>query len=273
MDLTNKREERLVTPWGAPSDAVICGGLPGVDDVELLFLPRHGRGHRFTPTHVNYRANVAALKKLGATHLLSVSAVGSMREDIAPGDLVVVDQFIDMTKHRVSTFFSEPGAPVVHVGFAEPVCALFAARVYEAAKETPARIHKDGTYLCIEGPQFSSRAESLLYRSWGVSVIGMTNATEAKLAREAELPFATLALSTDYDCWHQEHESVTVDAVIAVLQANVKNAQQVIASVAKNLFDPRQSKAHGALKNAMMTAPEVTNKALVDLYREFLPIP
>jgi 5'-methylthioadenosine phosphorylase len=233
----------------------------------VLFLPRHGRGHRHPPSAINYRANICALKMLGATHVLSVSAVGSMREEIAPGDVVVVDQFIDLTKRRASTYFDENVA--AHVAFADPVCPILAAAVHEAAAAAAAeappplagqaapRAHRGGTYVCIEGPQFSTRAESLVYRSWGVSVIGMTNMPEAKLAREAELPYATLALSTDYDCWHATAESVTVEVVVATLRRNVELAKEVTRRLARALPDVSASPARGALRGAIMTAKDV----------------
>ena len=271
--LEGVREERVTTPWGAPSDAVVRGRL---GDVEMLFLPRHGRGHRVAPSAVNYRANVAALKSLGATHLVAVSAVGSMKEAIAPGHLVVVDQFIDLTRKRATTFFSQSptgedeGAPVAHVAFAEPICKDLARALLEAASSTGATVHRGGTYVCIEGPQFSTRAESLLYRSWGVDVIGMTNATEAKLAREAELPFATLALATDYDCWHDAHADVSVDQVVAVLKANVQNAKASLVALTQRLPDPTQSIAHGALKHAIMTDPKIISAATREKYRVLL---
>jgi 5'-methylthioadenosine phosphorylase len=270
--LQDVREERVETPWGHPSDVIVTGQL---GDVRMLFLPRHGRGHKVSPSGINYRANVAALKMLGATHLVAVSAVGSMKEEIAPGHFVVVDQFIDLTKHRYTTFFSRDGAqdlgaPVAHVGFAEPICSLLAASLHEAAVSTGVMTHRGGTYVCIEGPQFSTRAESLLYRSWGVSVIGMTNATEAKLAREAELPFATLALATDYDCWHGAHEDVSVEAVVATMKANVKNARATILEVAKRLPDPTKSNAFGALKSAVMTDPAVIPANVREHYRVLL---
>ncbi|MGZ5971313.1 MAG: S-methyl-5'-thioadenosine phosphorylase, partial [Polyangiales bacterium] len=238
--LEDVREERVETPWGHPSDVVVTGRL---GDVRMLFLPRHGRGHKVSPSGINYRANVAALKQLGATHLVAVSAVGSMKEEIAPGHFVVVDQFIDLTKHRYTTFFSRDGkedlgAPVAHVGFADPICPLLASSLYEAALDTGVKTHRGGTYVCIEGPQFSTRAESLLYRSWGVSVIGMTNATEAKLAREAELPVATLALATDYDCWHESAEDVSVEAVVTIIKKNVALAKAIIREAA--LHVPRE---------------------------------
>jgi len=251
-DLEGVEEINVSTPFGPPSDAIIRGRFKGTDTTALM-LPRHGRGHGHSPSNINYRANICALKKLGATHVLSVSAVGSMKEEIEPGDLVVVDQFIDLTKRRASTFFDEGIA--AHVPFSDPVCPILAAAVYEAAKTTRARVHKGGTYVCIEGPQFSTRAESLVYRSWGVSVIGMTNMPEAKLAREAELPFATLALSTDYDCWHATEEAVSVEAVIAVLKRNIGCAKEVARKLAETLPDVSESPARRALKNAVMTAP------------------
>lgn len=252
-DMTDVEEVAVDTPYGKPSDAVIRGRVKDTG-APMMFLPRHGRGHRLSPSEINYRANICALKKLGATHVLSVSAVGSMKEEIAPGDLVVVDQFIDLTKRRTSTFFE--GGVVGHVAFADPVCSIMAAATYEAAAATGARAHKGGTYVCIEGPQFSSRAESLVYRSWGVSVIGMTNMPEAKLAREAELPYATLALSTDYDCWHHSEEAVTVEMVIATLTKNVRFAREVARRLAANLPDVSKSAAAGALQSAVMTAPD-----------------
>ena len=241
--LTEVEEIRVDTPYGSASDAIVRGKLGGAT---LLFLPRHGRGHRVPPHAINYRANVCALKKLGATHLVSVSAVGSMKEEIAPGDLVVVDQFIDLTKRRVSTFFDEDIA--AHVMFADPVCHDLAASRRRRGERRAAKVHRGGTYVCIEGPQFSTRAESLVYRSWGVSVIGMTGMPEAKLAREAELPFATLALATDYDCWHQSEEDVTVEAVLAVIRKNVSFARSALAKLLLALPDPKKSRAHGAMK-------------------------
>ncbi|MFT3763912.1 MAG: S-methyl-5'-thioadenosine phosphorylase [Minicystis sp.] len=263
-NLENIEEVHVSTPYGAPSDAVIRGRMKD-GGATVLFLPRHGRGHRHPPSAIPYRANICALKMLGATHLLSVSAVGSMKEEIAPGDLVVVDQFIDLTKQRVSTFFDTQVA--AHVAFSDPVCPIMAGAVHAAAEAAVAaapphddghrapRAHKGGAYVCIEGPQFSTRAESLVYRSWGVSVIGMTNMPEAKLAREAELPFATLALSTDYDCWHATEETVTVEMVVATLKRNVALAKDVARRLARALPDVSQSPARDALRGAIMTAP------------------
>jgi 5'-methylthioadenosine phosphorylase len=247
--LSAVEEVRVDTPYGSPSDVVVRGKL---GETTLLFLPRHGRGHRVAPHEIPFRANVCALKKLGCTHLVSLSAVGSMKEAIAPGDFVVVDQLIDLTKRRVSTFFED--GIVGHVGFADPVCAALSASLAEAAGRAGARVHRGGTYVCIEGPQFSTRAESLLYRSWGVSVIGMTALPEAKLAREAELPYALLAQATDYDCWHESEADVSVEAVLAVLNKNVATARRTVAELSHALPDPSASPATGALANAIMTA-------------------
>ena len=242
-------ETRVETPFGPPSDAIVRGRL---HDTTLLFLPRHGRGHRIPPHKIDARANICALKKLGATHLVSISAVGSMDEAIAPGDFVVVDQFIDLTKGRTSTFFGD--GLVAHVGFADPVCADLASALASAAERADAKVHRGGTYVCIEGPQFSTRAESHLYRSWGVSVIGMTAMPEAKLAREAELPYALLALATDYDCWHQAEEDVTIEAVLKVMRENVARARTAVGELAIALPDPASSRATGALAAALMTS-------------------
>ena len=250
--LSHVQEVPVSTPYGEPSGPVIRGRL---GDTTMLFLPRHGRGHRIAPSAINYRANICALKKLGATHLISVSAVGSMREQIAPGDLVLVDQFIDLTKHRVSTFFDEGIA--AHVSFSDPVCPRMMEAVVRAHEGSEVRLHRGGTYVCIEGPQFSTRAESLVYRSWGVSVIGMTNMPEAKLAREAQLPFCTLALATDYDCWHEGEEVVTVETVVETLSRNVRFAKTLLAKVSAMLPDPRTSPAHDALAGAIITSGSI----------------
>jgi 5'-methylthioadenosine phosphorylase len=247
--LRDVTELDIETPYGRPSDVIVRGTLGATT---MLFLPRHGRGHRFPPHAINYRANVCALKKAGATHLVSVSAVGSMREAIAPGHLVVPDQFIDLTKKRISTFFED--GIVGHVPFADPTCGLLGAALADAAIAVGATVHRGGTYICMEGPQFSTRAESRVYRSWEVSVIGMTSMPEAKLAREAELSFATLALATDYDCWHDAHDAVTVDQVVATMKGNVAWAKKTLGELAKNLPDPTKSIAHKATKGAVMTA-------------------
>ncbi len=260
MDGLEELEEHFVeTTYGSPSDAVMSGRL---GETRLLFLPRHGRGHRFAPHEINYRANVLALKMLGAEQIVAVSAVGSMKESIHPGELVLPDQLIDRTRSRSNTYFEGIGV-AAHVEFAEPIDLALQETLYRAALETGTRTHRGGTYVCIEGPQFSTRAESNLFRSWGVDVIGMTNLPEARLAREAELPYATIALATDYDCWHQSEASVTVEAVVAVMKKNVKAAQAVLRHAAAELPDPTQSPAHRALEHAIMTAPEqIGEKAL-----------
>lgn len=262
------REFSVDTPYGAPSDRLVEGRLPMAQggSRRLVFLPRHGRGHRFSPSEINYRANICALKKAGVTHVLSVSAVGSLREEIAPGDLVVVDQFIDLTRKRVGSFFEE--GIVAHVALADPVCHELANAVVAAASDSISasgsggssgrspRVHGEGTYVCMEGPQFSTRAESRVYRTWGASVIGMTAMPEAKLAREAALPYATLALATDYDCWHETEEDVSVEAVLQVMANNVTLARRVIRTLASNLPDPTRSRAYGASTNAVITGAD-----------------
>jgi 5'-methylthioadenosine phosphorylase len=245
--LSRVSREHVDTPYGAPSADVVRGEL---GSTTLLFLPRHGLHHRIPPHQINYRANICALKMLGATHVVSLSAVGSMREEIVPGHVVVVDQYIDWTKRRVSTFFED--GIVAHVGFADPVCPDLASALARASERAGAIVHPKGTYLCMEGPQFSTRAESRLYRQWGVSVIGMTAMPEAKLAREAELPYATLALATDYDCWHESGD-VNVDAVVFVLKQNAALAQRAVGELAAVLPPPEQSPAYGATKNAILT--------------------
>jgi 5'-methylthioadenosine phosphorylase len=286
--LEDVREHAVSTPFGEPSGPVVAGKLGGA---EVLFLPRHGRGHRLSPSEINYRANVHALKQLGAERLLSVSAVGSLKPGLAPGDVVLVDQFIDKTFRRASTFFGD--GVVGHVAFADPVCASLADAVAGAALESgfvaagprardaaPAgahRLHRGGTYVCMEGPQFSTRAESNLHRSWGADTIGMTAVTEAKLAREAELCFASLALVTDFDCWHDAGEgveAVTVDAVVAVLLANVARAREVIRRVLSSLQVPRTCACGQAAARAIMTAPEAipasTRERLRGLFGRYL---
>ncbi|HEY6723468.1 MAG TPA: S-methyl-5'-thioadenosine phosphorylase [Polyangiaceae bacterium] len=255
-ELGNVREHTIDTPFGSPSDVIIEGVL---GDVRCLFLPRHGRDHHRPPHQINYRANICALKKLGAEQVVSVSAVGSMREDIHPGDVVVVDQYIDLTKRRESTFFED--GVVAHVSFADPVCSALAAAAARAVTQAGGRVHAGGSYVCIEGPQFSTRAESLLYRSWGVSVIGMTAMPEAKLAREAELPYVTLAFATDYDCWHETHDAVSVDTVIRVLAQNSALAKQALRGLCAALPDPRLSPASRALAAAILTPPDRVSTA------------
>jgi 5'-methylthioadenosine phosphorylase len=254
--VTSVEEVAVDTPFGAPSDRVVKGRI---GETTVLFLPRHGRGHRLAPHEIPFRANICALKMLGATHLVSVSAVGSMKEEIAPGDFVVVDQFIDLTRRRVSTFFEE--GVVAHVGFADPVCRALSHALTAACERAGTRVHQDGTYVCIDGPQFSTRAESNLYRSWGVSVIGMTGQPEAKLAREAELPYALLALATDYDCWHATEEDVSVEAVVAIMKKNVLYARKAIVELAGSLPDPAQSPASKALAGAIITSQSAISTA------------
>jgi len=249
--LSDVREQAVATPFGSPSAPLIIGKL---GELELCFVPRHGRGHRFSPSEINYRANVFALKSLGAERVLSVSAVGSLREGLAPGDFVLPDQFIDKTFRRASTFFGD--GVVGHVGFAEPTCPAFAATVAAAAAPGGKRVHRGGTYVCMEGPQFSTRAESMLHRSWGADVIGMTAATEAKLCREAEVCFASLALVTDYDAWHAEEAAVSVATVIAVLRANVAGAQDIIRRLGEHVANAAPCGCARAAAHAVITAPD-----------------
>ena len=265
--LTRVERLRVATPFGDPSDEIVSGRL---GKTQLLFLPRHGQGHRILPHEVNARANIHALKQLGAEWVIAVSAVGSMREDIRPGDLVVPYQYIDRTRARPSTFFGDGVA--VHVAFADPVCHTLAAWLADAADAIDARVHRGGTYIVIDGPQFSTRAESKLFRSWGVDVIGMTALPEAKLAREAEMSYATLALATDYDVWHQSEEPVTAEAVMAVLGKNVATAREVVARAAGMVKGP--SPHADALKDAIMTPPDrippETRERLSLLLRKYL---
>ena len=249
--LTSTRSIRVRTPFGAPSDAITVGSLEGI---RVAFLSRHGRGHLLNPSGINYRANIFALKSLGVSHVISISAVGSMKESIHPGDVVVPDQFIDLTKRRVSTFFDD--GVVAHVAFGEPVCTELTQVLLAAGEKVGATVHRSGTYLCMEGPQFSTKAESRLYRQWGVDVIGMTNMPEAKLAREAELCYATMALVTDYDCWHETAEAVTVEAVLGTLHRNVALAKQILRSAMPSFADPIDCSCHRALDNAILTAPK-----------------
>lgn len=248
--LTSARSIRVRTPFGAPSDAITVGSIEGI---RVAFLSRHGRGHVVNPSAINYRANIFALKSLGVSHVISVSAVGSMKESIQPGDVAVPDQFIDLTKRRVSTFFDE--GIVAHVAFGEPVCSELRQALLSAGERVGATLHRSGTYLCMEGPQFSTKAESRLYRQWGVDVIGMTNMPEAKLAREAELCYATMALVTDYDCWHETEEAVTVEAVLGTLHRNVALAKQILRAVMPAFTTPVECPCHRALDNAILTAP------------------
>ena len=241
----------LATPFGSPSSPVVLGELDGV---RVAFLSRHGRGHRLSPSEINYRANVYALKAIGVRRVISVSAVGSMKDSVKPGDVVLPDQFIDLTKRRFSTFFE--GGVVAHVAFGDPVCASLATSLLGAGRSVGATVHQGGTYLCMEGPQFSTKAESNLYRQWGVSVIGMTNMPEAKLAREAELCYATVALVTDYDCWHEIEEPVTVEAILATLCANVALAKRLLRAAVKSAASVTSCPCQQALQHAIVTAPE-----------------
>jgi 5'-methylthioadenosine phosphorylase len=248
--LRDVREVRLATPFGEPSDAYVTGVLDGIP---MVFLPRHGRGHRISPSEINFRANIWGMKRLGVTRIVSLSAVGSMREDIAPGDFVVIDQFFDRTRHRVDTFFGS--GVVAHVMFADPVCPEVRSALLGAAHDVGVRVHDGGTYVNMEGPQFSTRAESRIYRSWGVDVIGMTNLQEARLAREAEICYATVAMATDYDCWHESHEDVTVEAVLEVMRRNVGNAKALVQAAARHVRAERGCGCKDALKFAIMTDP------------------
>ncbi|REJ59857.1 MAG: S-methyl-5'-thioadenosine phosphorylase [Microcystis aeruginosa Ma_QC_B_20070730_S2] len=250
--LKDVREVSLDTPFGSPSDALILGTLDGT---EVAFLARHGRGHHFLPTELPFRANIHALKQLGVEYIISASAVGSLKAEVKPLDLVIPDQFIDRTKERIATFFGE--GIVAHVAFGDPICPQLANILGDAVASLnlpEVTLHRGGTYICMEGPAFSTKAESNLYRSWGATVIGMTNLTEAKLAREAEIAYATLALVTDYDCWHPDHDHVTVEMVIENLHHNAINAQKVIQETVRRLAaNPPVSAAHSALKYAILT--------------------
>jgi 5'-methylthioadenosine phosphorylase len=249
--LTNVDEVFVTTPFGDPSDSYITGQYEGR---KLLFLPRHGKGHRFSPSEVNYRANIHGFKQLGAQWLISISAVGSMRKEIEPGHVVIVDQLIDRTKNRDCTFFGD--GVVGHIQFADPICAEMITLLARAAEEAGGTVHQGGTYVCMEGPQFSTRAESNLYRSWGVDVIGMTALPECKLAREAGLCYGTVAMSTDYDCWHEEEEDVSVDAILETLRRNVELARKIIKAAVVQIPAERSCGCKDAVKYAVITAPE-----------------
>jgi 5'-methylthioadenosine phosphorylase len=271
--LKDVREVSLDTPFGSPSDALILGTLEGT---EVAFLARHGRGHHFLPTELPFRANIHALKQLGVEYIISASAVGSLKAEVKPLDLVIPDQFIDRTKERIATFFGE--GIVAHVAFGDPVCPQLANILGDAVASLnlpEVTLHRGGTYICMEGPAFSTKAESNLYRSWGATVIGMTNLTEAKLAREAEIAYATLALVTDYDCWHPDHDHVTVEMVIENLHHNAINAQKVIQETVRRLAaNPPVSVAHSALKYAILTrldsVPVATKEKLALLLKKYL---
>ena len=246
--LEDRREVAVDTPWGAPSDSYVLGSLAGR---KVAFLARHGRGHRVMPSNLNFRANMYGLKTLGAQWVLSFSAVGSLQENLKPLDFVIPDQFFDRTRGRVSTFFDED--VVVHIGFADPICSQLADIVEQACKTVGVTVHRGGTYCCMEGPAFSTRAESNLNRQWGFSVIGMTNLQEAKLAREAEMSYVTVAMVTDYDCWHPDHDAVTVEQVIEYLSKNAESAQAVALEAVKNVPRDQPSPYASALKNAILT--------------------
>jgi 5'-methylthioadenosine phosphorylase len=255
-------EVLVETPFGAPSDPYVLGTLEGR---KVAFLSRHGRGHRFMPTEINYRANIHGMKQLGIERILSLSAVGSLKEEHRPLDFVVPNQFIDRTRHRVDTFFGD--GLVAHVGFGDPVCDEVAEIAVDACRRTGVNVKPGGTYLNMEGPQFSTRAESNLYRSWGLDVIGMTNLTEARLAREAELCYATVAMVTDYDCWHQEHDSVSVDQIVAVLLKNAEHACSVVREAVAAMPKTRGCKCGSALKNAIITQKNVVPAATLERLR------
>lgn len=271
--LTDVEEVKVETPFGDPSDALILGTLAGT---RVVFLARHGRNHHLLPSELPFQANIYAMKSLGVDYLISASAVGSLQEEAKPLDMVLPDQFIDRTKNRAATFFGD--GIVAHIGFSDPICPALAGVLGDAIASlnlTDVTLHRSGTYVCMEGPAFSTKAESNLYRSWGGTVIGMTNLTEAKLAREAEIAYATLALVTDYDCWHPEHDSVTVEMIIGNLQRNAKNAQLVIQATVEQLSqNPPVSKAHRALKSAIFTpldqVPEATRQKLQALLQKYL---
>ncbi len=251
-ELTDREEVSLSTPFGDPSGPYLTGLLRGR---RVAFLARHGAGHRLLPSELNFRANIYGFKLLGVERIFSASAVGSLKEELSPQYLVIPDQFFDRTRGRVSTFFGRGIA--AHVGFAHPVCPILAAVAYEAAVAAGARVRRGGTYVCMEGPQFSTLAESRLYRSWGMDVIGMTNLQEAKLAREAEICYTTLALVTDYDCWHPDHDSVTVDMIVSNLTQNAATAQKIIAEAVGRVPESRTCECARALANAIITRRDV----------------
>lgn len=271
--LTDLQEVTLDTPFGAPSDNFVTGMLEGV---KLVFLPRHGKGHRYLPSEVPYRANIHGMKQLGVQRIISVSAVGSMKEAIAPGHIVIPDQFFDRTQgKRASTFFGD--GVVAHVQFADPVCRDLSAVLADAARQVGATVHQGGTYICIEGPNFSTRAESNIYRGWGVDIIGMTNIPEARLAREAEICYATVALATDYDCWHEAHDDVSIDAILDIIRQNVATARGIIKQAVKALAQAPTCSCGEALKYAVITdparIPARTRAALDLLIGRYLPKP
>ena len=268
-DVTDRTEVTLTTPFGDPSGPYLLGTLRGK---RVAFLARHGAGHRLLPSELNFRANIFGMKMLGVEYILSASAVGSLKEEYKPLDIVIPDQFIDRTKGRISTFFGRGLA--AHVGFAHPFCKRLSRLVSASGQASEATVHVGGTYVCMEGPQFSTLAESKLYRSWGADIIGMTNLQEAKLAREAEICYSTIALVTDYDCWHPDHDSVTVDMIIANLMQNAKTAQQIIAGAVDALPYERSCECASALKYALITRPDAvpaqTRQDLAPLVGKYL---
>ncbi len=270
-ELTDREEQRVDTPFGEPSAPYVTGTLGGK---RVAFLARHGAGHRLMPGELNFRANIYGFKRLGVEYILSASAVGSLKEEYKPLDLVIPDQFLDRTRARVSTFFG--AGLVAHVGFAHPFCPLLSGVAFDSAREAGATVHKGGTYVCMEGPQFSTFAESTLYRAWGMDVIGMTNLQEAKLAREAEICYTTIALVTDYDCWHPDHDHVTVDMIVANLMQNAKTAQRVIAAAVEKLPFSRTCECGRALEHAIITQPDAipggTKRSLAPIIGKYINV-
>lgn len=267
--LSDTHEVRVKTPFGAPSDAIVIGTLEGK---RVAFLSRHGRGHRFSPTDINYRANICALKMLGVERVISVSAVGSLREDLPPLDFLIPDQFFDRTKARISTFFGD--GIVAHVGFDKPTCKGLSAHLADACERAGVKVHRGGTYVCMEGPQFSTLAESHTYRQLRFDVIGMTNLTEAKLAREAELCYAAFAMITDYDCWHPQHDAVTLEEIIGNLGKNAENVQRSIREAVREIGDERNCKCGRALAHAIITdrkvIPAATKRRLKPIIGKYI---
>jgi 5'-methylthioadenosine phosphorylase len=268
-ELTSPREIKVKTPFGDPSEAIVLGTLEGK---RVAFLARHGRGHRILPGEINYRANIYAMKLLGVERIISVSAVGSLQEELRPGEFLVPDQFVDRTRQRVSTFFGE--GLVAHVSFAHPTCAQVGAALADASVHCGVKVHRRGTYICMEGPQFSTLAEANMHRQLHFEVVGMTNATEAKLAREAELCYSTIAMITDYDCWHPEHESVTASQIIALLNQNAENAQHVLREAVRALPTDRSCKCGSALQHALVTdmklVPPATKRRLAAILAKYI---
>jgi 5'-methylthioadenosine phosphorylase len=267
--LSETREISVKTPFGYPSEKIVVGALEGK---RVAFLARHGRGHRILPTEINFRANIYALKLLGVERIISVSAVGSLRENLRPGEFLVVDQFVDRTRHRISTFFG--GGLVAHVTFDKPTCAQLSSVLADASVHCGLKVYRSGTYVCIEGPQFSTLAEAHMHRQLNFDVIGMTNVTEAKLAREAELCYSSIAMITDFDCWHPDHESVTGAQIMATLNQNAENAQRVLRQAVKTMPAERACKCGSALRSALITdlkfVPTVTRKRLSAILAKYL---